>query len=277
MPDCGCFHHYNLKQMGLNACQIDMGLEGKADMRRLLVDIGFARNVEVDHHVNFPFTINTRISLRGVHDVDQLKVFFNYLKSTLIVDLFPRLDHCYALGPYTLFQNDSGSRSQIGSLVHQAKYQGDSGASEDLLNRLSEFIDAHPLLSESTAIIVPPNSEINPPSLTQDWASEISRDYGFRLLKARKLRQTDSQKSKLEGGEPEETVIAGIQNTMFVEQMPQGSKVLILDDIIGSGGTMIELARALREANASKVYGLSAAKDAKFTRGGIDLGKDLWS
>ena len=276
MPDCGCFHHYNLKQRGINACQIDMGLEGKADMRRLLVDIGFARNVEVDHRVNFPFTINTRISLRGVHDVDQLKVFFNYLKSTLIVDLFPRLDHCYALGPYTLFQNNSRARSEIGSLVRQAKYQRNPEASEDLLNRLSEFIDAHPLLLESTAIIVPPNSEINSPSLTQDWASEISRNYGFRLLKAHKHRQTDPQKSKLEGDEPEETVIAGIQNTMFVEQMPQGSKVLILDDIIGSGGTMIELARALREANASKVYGLSAAKDATFTRGGIDLSKDLW-
>ena len=277
MPDCGCFHHYDLKQRGLNACQIDMDLEGKADMRRLLVDTGFARSVEVDHPATFPFTINTSISLRGVNDVAQLEVLFNYLKSTLIVDLFPRLDHCYALGPYTLFQNNSRSRSEIGSLVNQAKYQGNPEASEDLLNRLSEFIDAHPLLLESTAIIVPPNSEINSPSLTQDWASEISRNYGFRLLKAHKLRQTDSQKSKLEGGEPEETVIAGIQNTMFVEQIPQGSKVLILDDIIGSGGTMIELARALREANASKVYGLSAAKDATFTRGGIDLGKDLWS
>ena len=40
---------------------------------------------------------------------------------------------------------------------------------------------------------------------------------------------------------------------------------------------MIELARVLREAGAEKVYGLSAAKDAKFTRGGIDLDKNSWA
>ena len=56
----------------------------------------------------------------------------------------------------------------------------------------------------------------------------------------------------------------------------QAPRVLMLDDTIGSGGTLTELARALRQAGAESVYGLSAAKDAKFTLGGIDLDRDSW-
>jgi predicted amidophosphoribosyltransferase len=52
--------------------------------------------------------------------------------------------------------------------------------------------------------------------------------------------------------------------------------VLILDDTIGSGGTIKEIARALKTAAAVEVYGLSVAKDAKFTKGGIDLAKERW-
>ncbi len=57
---------------------------------------------------------------------------------------------------------------------------------------------------------------------------------------------------------------------------PRAASVLIIDDTIGSGGTMLEMGRALRAGGATDVFGLSVAKDAKFTRGGIDLSRGCW-
>ena len=50
-----------------------------------------------------------------------------------------------------------------------------------------------------------------------------------------------------------------------------------VDDTIRSGGTLKELARALRKSGATNVYGVSAAKDAKFTYGGISLAREAWA
>ena len=107
------------------------------------------------------------------------------------------------------------------------------------------------------------------------WARTIAGEFGWNLVNPRKTRETEPQKN-YENIENEHDAVARIQCSMVVEQLPPSSRVLMLDDTIGSGGTLAELARALRQAGAESVYGLSAAKDAKFTLGGIDLDRDSW-
>ena len=77
--------------------------------------------------------------------------------------------------------------------------------------------------------------------------------------------------------ESESDLIARVSNTIGVSGVKQGARVLVLDDTIRSGGTLIEIARALREVGAWEVFAISAAKDAKFTQGGSGfLDKERW-
>lgn len=275
MPNCGCYHRYKLAQAEPDAYNIFLSLEGTADVKSLLEDTKLALAVEVDHASNTLASRDTGVRLRGVSDVRQLAVFLDYLKSVIIVDLRPSIDHCYALGPYSLFPNDVRSLSEIGELTNRAKYHKDIEAAEDLSSRLLEFIDSHPILSKSTAIAVPPKSTPGPPDLPLGWAKFVTKEFGYETITVNKTRETLPQKN-VGDAENEDDVVARIQDSFVVNPLPRDFRVLILDDTIGSGGTMIALARALRRAGATHVYGLSAAKDAKFTQGGINLDREVW-
>ena len=276
MPDCGCFHNFNLTPMGGNAYQISLALEGKADVKLLFEDAGLATSVEISRSLSLKLPkITATVRLSGVTDANQVAVFCAYLKSAMIIDLTPSIDHCYALEPYSLFPDGSHSHSKIGSLINRAKYHKDNEAGEDLSSRLLDFIDSHPILSQSEAIAVPPKSVPNSLDLPSNWAKSISNEMGWKLVSAAKIRQTEPQKEFGES-DTEEEMIVRVQDSVTITSALQDPTILMLDDTIGSGGTLVELARALRQAGATRVYGLSAAKDARFTHGGINLDRSAW-
>ena len=273
VPYCGCFHDFELTSSGGDSYDLRVALEGQIDLKWLFDETRLASTIV---HLTPSFSqYSTGIRLNGVADVCALRIFCSYLKSTLILDLTPNIDHCHALGPYTLFPGGSSLHSGIGDLVHKAKYQRDQDAINDLLDRLVEFIDSSPILSESTALAVPPKSAPSPFDLPMIWADAIADKFHWKLVNPKKTRQTEPQKN-YEEVDNEHDAVARIRDSATVEQLPPSSRVLMLDDTIGSGGTLTELARALRQAGAESVYGLSAAKDAKFTFGGIDLDRDSW-
>ena len=94
-------------------------------------------------------------------------------------------------------------------------------------------------------------------------------------MQATKIRQTEPQK-ELEKGETEDETAARVADSVHMEAIIPSARALIIDDTIRSGGTMKEIARALHQAGAKSVFGLSVAKDAKFTPGSIDLSKERW-
>lgn len=53
--------------------------------------------------------------------------------------------------------------------------------------------------------------------------------------------------------------------------------MLTVDDRIESGGALLEMARAFKDAGASKVDALPVAKDAEHAFGGMDLSAELRS
>ena len=77
--------------------------------------------------------------------------------------------------------------------------------------------------------------------------------------------------------ETEDEVVARLAGTMVSGPVASGANVLVIDDTIRIGATLKEVARALRQAGATNVYALAVAKDARFTLGGISLGKEFWS
>ena len=97
------------------------------------------------------------------------------------------------------------------------------------------------------------------------------------------MRQTPPQKSELDNENAsemdsrmrEKEKRVRVRDSMRVEGSVDGN-VLIIDDTIESGGTLLEIARAFKDAGASKVYALSVAKDAEHTFGGIELSAELW-
>ena len=96
------------------------------------------------------------------------------------------------------------------------------------------------------------------------------------LFRYRNFVRGRSKLHRIQAIESEQDMIARVANSVRVQSVAIGASVLILDDTIRSGGTVIEVSRALREAGAHEVYALSVAKVAKFTLGGVDLTKERW-
>ena len=203
--------------------------------------------------------------------------FLDSFPTVIAVDLTPEVDECYSLGPYTLFQGSAGHRTEWGDLLYRAKYQNDRDAVAQLGRQLEGCIISlpSPTLSAANAIVAAPKSDVNTPDLVGGWADAIASSLGLRRLGSYKTRATDPQKNPSEG-ETETDLTDRIANSVGVSEVTDRDKVLILDDTIRSGGTLVEIARALREAGAREVNGLSVAKDAKFTNGGVDLNKERW-
>ena len=274
MPDCGCYHSFSLNYDASGMCRIECNFRGYTDFRRVLESTRVATCITQPKPPSLFHSQNV-FHLFGVSDRRKLESLCEAMKSKIIVDLRPNVDFCFALGPYSLFsENSESSRSEIGSLVYEGKYRRNRSAVNSLGQQLLRFIQAHPILNSATAISSPPESQSDLPNLAGVWANLIANYLGQDMIAATKNRSTAPQKN-LEDDISEKDAIGQLTNSISVSGVRSGSKVLILDDTMRSGGTLIEMARALRQAGAVSVYGLSAAKDAKFTRG-ISLRRDHW-
>lgn len=204
--------------------------------------------------------------------------FLRAFPAVIVVDLTPEVDDCYSLGPYTLFQGNVPHRTEWGDLLNRAKYQNDRDAAAQLGSQLERCIVALPLptLSAANAIVAAPKGDASTPNLVGEWADAIAGNWGLRRLDSYKTRATDPQKN-LSAGESETDLTRRIANSVGVSEVTERDKVLILDDTIRSGGTLREIGRALRAAGAAAVCGLTVAKDARFTQGGIGfLDREGW-
>ena len=278
MPYCCCFHSYELTPVSGQDYRLTLPLEGYNSLtgiveRSRLVS-AMSRGETSPRRVDLS---GPRFVLSGVKEPNMLLRFFDLLKNKIIVDLTPQLDECYALGPYTVFDAEGmWSLSGWGDLVHRAKYRRDRAASSEILTRIEAFIEGHILIRTVSAIVAAPKGDANTPDLVGSWVQEIANIRNWRRLVATKNQVTTEPQKSLSGNETETDLIERVAHSITVQGAAPGDRVLILDDTIRSGGTLVEIARSLREAGAREVYGLSVAKDAKFTNGGVDLSKERW-
>ena len=275
MPTCGCYHNFRVALDGQGTYRVEMDLEGTVDMVTMFESSGIAERIEwlgPAHALKFRGVFR----FFGVSDLGKLVALCKTMKSKIIVDLRPNLDFCFALGPYTLFSADNEhSRSEIGSLLYEAKYRKNEWSVTALGRQLSQAIREHPILNSVTAVSSPPGSIPGASNLVRQWTDSIANELEVAAIPATKTRLTPPQKN-LDEGVTEEDAMNQLENSISVSDVTPDSKVLILDDTIRSGGTMCELARALRQAGTTRVYGLSVAKDARFTHGRISLMRGDW-
>lgn len=278
MPNCCCFHSYKLAPVSGTEYRLQLPLEGAGNM------MGIVERSRLVATMSAAATVSGRVDwsepsfiLTGVKEPDMLSRFFDLLKDKVIVDLSPQLDECYALGPYTVFEAEQRRRlSAWGELVNRAKYRRDGGASSEIGRRIEAFIEGHILIRTVNAIVAAPKSDSTTPDLAGAWVQEIANNRNWRRLNAVKVQGIAGPQKALSGDDTEADLIERVAHSITVTGVIPGDRVLVLDDTIRSGGTLLEIARALREAGAKEVYGLAVAKDARFTYGGIDLDKEQW-
>ena len=187
MPLCGMYTEHTLLPVSDGSYKLDLAWSGGVDVRRLFEGTGFANRVRVNCVAsNNPLRPTTTVHLDGVEDGDALRAFCTYLESVVVVHLIPDVEHCFALGLYSSFVRDSRIRSEIGCLVHKAKYLRNDSSSNDLLNRLLEFIGSNPILMRSTAVTAPPKSKEILPNLPMDWAKSVADEMGWPLVGCKK-------------------------------------------------------------------------------------------
>lgn len=219
--------------------------------------------------------LNRSYRLGTVADEVGLNDFLDLIQGTVLIDLRPGLNECYALGPYSVFEEGEPARSIYGNAVHRAKYWGDESASSAIARTLVRFVQRHPRLRTAGTVTAPPKSDAATRNLPLDWAREIATALGVPVTEGRKVRPTEPQKD-LKDLDEEVEVASRVADSVVIDGALAHHSVLIVDDTLRSGGTLMALASALRDGGADYVFGLCVAKDAKFTNGGIDLSKERW-
>lgn len=208
-----------------------------------------------------------RIRLGGsLPNGDELRAIMNLLTEILTVCDSADVSHC--LGVYRVpsedIPADDWPYTEIGRLVHDAKYMHNGSSASDVAKEMTLVVAAHPALRAADAIVSTPSSgrHFDGPVL---WRSALARQFGFEEVGLARTRAVRPQKDIQDRQER----IENQHESMSCEDGLDGKKVIVLDDLYMDGATMNEAIRALRSAGASCVFGLCGVKTARGTQGGI--------
>ncbi len=111
---------------------------------------------------------------------------------------------------------------------------------------------------EGVLVPVPQTKRRSAPTGPVALANSLSNKSGLPVALALSfIRQVKSQKG-LSGGQRE----TNVRNSMKADSAVMGRPVYLVDDVLTTGNTMHEGARAVREAGATSAIGLVAGRDA---------------
>lgn len=211
------------------------------------------------------------VRLRGsvpASGVEEVGDFLSLLNSTLTIE--DLLDESHALG-YHQDEDAAGGlvRSALGNLVFRAKYNRppDEAARTKVLSAMRRFIERHPRYALADVLAaIPPHDKGTQQSLCRRMTAELVHEFGCREVKIVRRSSTPPQKdiSDEDRTRGVERRIANQKGSMKVDDNLDGELVVVLDDLYGSGGSMLEAARALKESGASEVLGLAITKQRLF-------------
>lgn len=242
------------------------GLVGATICRALANCFPGLETVDNSHWGLAAFDGDHRIRLNGsVPSIDELKEIMNLLTEVVTVCDSADVSHC--LGVYRVpsadIPVDDWPYTQIGRLVHDAKYQGNSSSANDVAKEMTLVVAAHPAFREADAIVSMPSSgrHLDGPAL---WRSALARQFGFEEVSLTRTRAVIPPKDIQDRQERKDNQ----HESMSCEDL-DGKKIIVLDDLYMDGATMDEAVRALRSSGASCVFALCGVKTARGTQGGI--------
>lgn len=204
--------------------------------------------------------------------IQALQELFRTLSDTTLV-IRDSLSLSLALDRYNIPPNADAGRddwtySDTGEVLNEAKYRYKESAERLLGAKLVKLVAGHPVLSRVDAVCAIPASNADResrPDPAKNWVAAISDDLLIDATTITRTREVKSQKDI----ENDVAALAANQE-QSMEAVPgevAGRRVLIIDDMYGSGGTMQEANRALREAGAADVFSLVVAKHARYMQG----------
>ncbi|MFN0011604.1 MAG: ComF family protein [Phycisphaerales bacterium] len=213
-----------------------------------------------------------RMPLRTATDADvaDLNELLRLLQNVLF--LKNALDECFALAWHSERDGVDAtgqphySRTSMGELVNAAKpynrdaHAGNEHKATELASHLIKFVKAHPTFRRAGAVVaVPPSNPNKPFDLPRLLAQTVARSTGkadysnaltkIRITKPMKELGTAQKKQNILGAFKADGAIVRDQ------------WIILIDDLYGSGSTIIEAGRTLKAAGASLVLGLTATKN----------------
>lgn len=207
--------------------------------------------------------------LRGrppVGGVDEVTRFLSLLTGTLTIE--DSLDESHSLG-YHQDEDETGElvRSELGWLVIRAsaKYgrPPEADARRRIIEALRRFIEGHPRYRRAKAVAaVPPRQAGGHDSLCQTVAADLVTQLGLAWIEIVRVSSRPPQKDIVDEDRKKgvERRIANQEGSMSVDDHVGGLSVVVVDDLYGSGGSMREAARVLRDSGAKEVLGLTVTK-----------------
>lgn len=157
------------------------------------------------------------------------------------------------------FESDGETRTHIGQLEKEAKYDNDDKALDQLAAIVDEFMGMNPLYANAGFICAVPPTKIGEKNLLVKIIEKLTNFNGINVsdqivwtTKNESLKNADGA-DKLEILKHSGLKIAG--NLDF-----EGKDIVVFDDLYMSGITLQYVAMKLKEAGAGKVYGLCLVK-----------------
>jgi hypothetical protein len=144
----------------------------------------------------------------------------------------------------------------LGSRVHVGKYYSASpsrrNARSDLRQALTDFILAHPMYAEATSVVAAPGHNADGQGFGELLAEAVASDVGMNFQSA----------ISTIGARPERKGAGAVPISIgtFEFRDALSDRVIVIDDVYGSGETMRATAHAAKQAGASEVFGLTAVR-----------------
>jgi hypothetical protein len=182
----------------------------------------------------------------------------------------PQLDLVHALDWYydpPPTGTSGWSKRAAGRLVSGCKYdKGSDPSSIDVCGRmlaggLAAMIDRHPLLSAVTAVAAVPGHDSKVTSTSRRLARTLAQHHLGLPLVSVHTRTNIRQASK----DSTEAQLFDLRDDFYIAESLVGHTVLVVDDVVRTGGTMDSLGWALRRAGAAAIFGVAGAKTRRNT------------
>ena len=163
----------------------------------------------------------------------------------------------WALDFHSRFSGGDWSRSTVGNLAYQLKYQGNQAVLPTLVDYTLDLFAAYPDMAKVDVILpVPPSNkrEIDPVFAFCAALSDKIKVPVQSIIT--KTRQTQPQKEMSTLAQKHDNV----KNAFTLQSAIKGRRVLLVDDLFDSGATLEEITRLLIEHNAAQVNVLTITR-----------------
>lgn len=141
-----------------------------------------------------------------------------------------------------------------GEFVNRAKYHGDTASAWQLVDKMAEIIELHPVYRAAATVISVPGHNADGTSFGEKMAKHVATKVNKQFLHTECPTGARAPAKEV----PDERE----QATYRLPRSVTGD-VIVIDDVYWTGKSMSDVATAARLAGAEAVYGLAAARNMR--------------